>query len=141
MIRAVLDTNILVAALRSRNGASFALLRLVADRRLRPLVTTALFMEYEAVLKRPEQRAVHGFSLAELDMLIAELAALVEPVETHFTWRPQLADPQDELVLECAVNGRANVLVTHNVKHLASGADKFGIRLMKPGELLERVRQ
>jgi putative PIN family toxin of toxin-antitoxin system len=140
MKRVVLDTNVLVAGLRSRNGASFAILRLVADRRLRPLATTALFLEYEAVLKRPQQHLAHGFSAQELDSLIAELAALSEPVETHFLWRPQLVDPQDEMVLECAINGRADALVTHNVGDFVGISDRFSLRVLRPQELLEGLR-
>ena len=139
MKRVVLDTNILVAGLRSREGASFALLRLVALRRVRPLVSTALFLEYEAVLKRPEQSAVHGFSLTDIDQFIAEFAALCEPVDVHFLWRPQLADIQDEMVLEAAINGRADALVTHNVRDFAS-AGTFGVQVQTPAMFLEGMR-
>ncbi|WP_281405496.1 PIN domain-containing protein [Mesorhizobium sp. B2-6-4] len=66
MRRIVLDTNVLTAGLRSRNGASFAILQLIADRQIRPLVTTALFLEYETVLARPEQVAAHGLSAPDL---------------------------------------------------------------------------
>lgn len=135
MKRVVLDTNILAAGLRSRQGASFAVLGHLATGRIRGLVTTALFLEYEAVLKRPEQRAVHGFDLADIDGLLRELAGRMEPVEVRFTWRPQLTDPADELVLEAAVNGRADALVTHNVKDFTASA-RFGVPVLRPHELL-----
>jgi len=138
--RIVLDTNVLTAGLRSRNGASFAVLQLVADRQLRPLVTTALFLEYEAVLSRPEQMAVHGLSVTELDRLLSGFAALAEPVELHFLWRPQLSDPKDEMVLETAVNGRAEALVTHNRRDFVAAADRFNIQVISPAELLEGFR-
>ncbi|MBA1139107.1 putative toxin-antitoxin system toxin component, PIN family [Mesorhizobium neociceri] len=140
MKRIVLDTNVLTAGLRSRNGASFAVLRMVADRQLRPLVTTALFLEYEAVLSRPEQVAVHGLSAMELDRLLSGFAALAEPVELHFLWRPQLGDPKDEMVLETAVNGRAEALVTHNRRDFVAAAARFNIQIMSPAELLEGFR-
>lgn len=140
MKRVVLDTNVLAAGLRSSEGASFAILRLVAERRLRPLVTTALFLEYEDVLSRPEQREANGLSISQLNELMAEFAALVEPVEVHFLWRPQLADPKDEMVLEVAVNGRADALVTHNARDFSMAALRFEIKVLRPRDFLEGTR-
>lgn len=140
MWRVVLDTSVLVAGLRSNAGASFVLLRSIADRQIRPLVTTALFLEYEAVLRRPEHRSVHGLSIADLDRLMAGLAGLAEPVEVHFLWRPQLADPKDEMVFEAAINGRADALVTHNVKDFQGVAKRFDVKVMTPSKFLERLR-
>ena len=108
----VLDTSVVVAAFRSRLGASNALLRLVAERRLVPLATVALFLEYEDVLTRPEQRDAAGLTLEDVERVFAALASAIEPVEVHYAWRPQLDDPDDELVLEAAVNGRADAAVT-----------------------------
>lgn len=104
-----------------------------------PLATPALFLEYEDVLKRPEQREASGLSLAEVNAALTALAALTEPVEVRFTWRPQLADPGDEMVLEAAVNGQADALVTHNLADFALAAPRFGLMLLRPGELLERI--
>lgn len=140
MRRVVLDSNIVVTALRSASGASNAVLREIARGRLTPLVTPALFLEYEAVLKRPEQRLAHGLRIEELDQFLAALASASDPVEVSFRWRPQLSDPQDEMVLEAAVNGRADALVTHNVRDFVNGAARFGLRLMRPGELLRELR-
>lgn len=139
MQRIVLDTNILASGLRSREGASFVLLRLVADRRIRPLVTTTLFLEYEAVLKRPDQQQASGFSVAEIDVFLTEFSALCEAVEVHFLWRPQLADPQDEMVLEAAVNGRADALITHNIRDFRFVAPRFAVKILRPGAFLEGV--
>ncbi len=135
MRRAVLDTNVLTAGLRSRRGASFAVLAHLAEGRFRGLVTTALFLEYEAVLKRNEQRAAHGLDLGQVDGLLRELTAILEPVDVRFTWRPQLSDPSDELVLEAAVNGRADVLVTYNMRDFASAA-RFGVEVLRPTEFI-----
>lgn len=141
MKRVVLDTNVLTAGLRSRRGASFAILTLVAEGRIKSLVTTALFLEYEAVLKRPEQIKAHGFSLERIDRLLASFAALCEPVDVKFRWRPQLTDPKDELVLEAAVNGRAEALVTFNMKDFMPAARRFNLVTLRPAALLEGLEQ
>lgn len=140
MPRVVLDTDIIVTALRSAAGGSNAVLREAAHGRLTPLVTPALFLEYEAVLKRPEQRLAHGLGLRDIDRLLAAFASACEPVEVSFQWRPQLTDPNDEMVLEAAVNGRADALVTHNVRDFAKGAARFGLRVLRPGEFLKELR-
>ena len=89
---------------------------LVAERQLVPLVTTVLFLECEDVLNRPEQRLATDMAMEDVVGFLAALASAAEPVDVHFMWRPQLADPADELVLEAAVNGRASAIVTHNVR-------------------------
>ena len=136
MRRVVVDTSVLVTALRSATSAGNALLRRAAARQLVLLATPALFLEYEDVLKRPEHRLGHRFSLEEIDRFLAALASTIEPVEIHFQWRPQLSDPSDEMVLEAAVNGRAEALVTYNVQHFAAAAARFRLRVARPGELL-----
>lgn len=139
--RVVLDTNIVVAALRSRSGASNAILRLVANRRLIALATPPLFLEYEDVLHRPEQRLSHGLAPEEIDDFLAGFAALIEPVEVHFLWRPQLRDPGDEMVLEAAINGRADALITFDLTDLRPIAGRFRIPAFAPVEFLKKVRR
>ncbi|CCD30055.1 PilT domain-containing protein [Candidatus Glomeribacter gigasporarum BEG34] len=136
MNRIVLDTSVVVTALRSISSAGNAVLRQVAIGRWVPLITSALFLEYEDVLKRPEQRLAVNLRLEEIDQFLAALASSCEPVDVHFQWRPQLRDAKDEMVLETAVNGRADALVTYNVKDFAAAAKRFGLRVLRPGELL-----
>lgn len=140
MRRVVLDTSVIVAALRTRRGAANEVLRGVAVRRLLLLATPPLFLEYEEVLKRPEQRLVHGLALETIDEFLAELAALIEPVEVHFLWRPQVRDPSDEMVFEAAINGRADALVTYNVRHFALASERFKILIFRPAELRREVK-
>lgn len=135
----VLDTTVIVSAFRSRRGASNRLLRLAVEGRIRPLVTTALFLEYEAVLKRPEQRLETGSSLADIDRILAALASLLEPVEIHFRWRPQLADPGDEMVLEAAINGRAEAIVTFDRRGFAGMGDRFRVEVLRPADIVRRL--
>lgn len=140
MYRVVLDTDIVVTALRSAAGGSNAILRAAARGQLKTLVTPALFLEYEAVLKRPEQRLAHGLGLGDVDRFLAALASACEAVDVSFQWRPQLSDPNDEMVLEAAVNGRADALITHNVRDFAAGALRFGVRVLRPGEAFQEIR-
>jgi len=104
-----------------------------------PLVTAALFLEYEAVLKRPEQQLVHGLSIASIDAFLAALASACEPVEVSFQWRPQLHDPDDEMVLEAAVNGQADAIITYNVRDFIAAASRFGLTVKRPGEFLREL--
>jgi putative PIN family toxin of toxin-antitoxin system len=138
-MRIVLDTSVLVAGLRSRCGAGNAGLRLVATRKVTLLATAPLFLEYEDVLKRPEHRLAHGLTLAQIDEFLAELAALIEPIDVHFLWRPQSRDPNDEMVIEAAINGSAEALVTYNVSDFLAAGERFEIEILRPAELLRRV--
>jgi putative PIN family toxin of toxin-antitoxin system len=139
VLRVVLDTSVIVAALRSRIGASNALLAHVARGSVRPLLSTALFLEYEEVLKRPEHRLAMDMTEAEIEGFLAALASASEPVEVSFRWRPQLKDPKDELVLEAAVNGQAEALVTHNLTDFESASQSFGLRVLLPRDLLKEL--
>jgi putative PIN family toxin of toxin-antitoxin system len=136
MIRWVLDTNVLVAALRSRVGASHRLIRLWTEGRFTVLASVPLFLEYEAVLKRPDQVAVHGFREDEIDVLLDLWASLMEPVQLRYLWRPQLSDPADEMVLETAVNGSASAIVTFNVRHFRAAAQQWRIEVLRPADVL-----
>ena len=137
-MRLVLDTNVVVAAFRSRLGASNALLGLVDGRRVTLLCSTALFLEYEAVLSRTRTRAVTGHGLEDVAVIMRALAALCEPVDISFRIRPMLRDADDEMVLEVALNGRADAIVTHNVRDFAS-ARPLGVEIAAPGDILRRL--
>jgi putative PIN family toxin of toxin-antitoxin system len=141
VLKIVLDTSVVVAGLRTRLGAGNAVLRLIAAKKVRLLATPPLFLEYEDVLKRPEHRLVHGLSVDEIDEFLAELAALIEPVDVHFQWRPQTRDPNDEMVLEAAINGQADAVVTYNVSDFAEAQERFGVLVMTPSDLMNRVKR
>lgn len=136
-MKVVLDTSILVAGLRSRQGASYCILQHVAAGEINPLVSTPLFYEYEAVLKRPENQLATGLSLERIDQFLAILASASVGVESHYRWRPQLRDPSDEMVLECVVNAGAASLVTFNAKDFRPTDQTFGYRLLTPGAFLQ----
>jgi putative PIN family toxin of toxin-antitoxin system len=140
MYRVVLDTNILVAGLRSSNGASAELLRQVRLGNLVLAATPPLFLEYEDVLKRPEHLLATGLTAIQIDVFLGALAQLIEPVDLNFRWRPQLTDPDDEMFMEAAINGRVAALVTFNSKHFLEAAAVFGLELWSPRELLRRMK-
>ncbi len=135
--RLILDTNILVAASRNRHGRAFALVQAVRHGQASMCCSPPLFLEYEAVLKRPEQQKVSGWSIQDVDAVLAELASLLEPVNLHYRWRPQLRDPADEMVLEAAVNAAVDALVTYNQRDFLP-ANRFGLLVLTPPEALER---
>lgn len=137
----LLDTNVLVAALTSSQGASHALLQAVASARLRMAASPAVWLEYESVLKRDEIRGLHGFSTDQVDAFLSALAVWVEPVSLHYIWRPQLRDPGDEMVLEAAVNARVDALVTCNVKDFSAVAPRFGLTIHTPAQALSLVKE
>lgn len=140
-MRVVLDTDVLVAALRSDQGASRQLLLAALDRRFVMLVSVPLMLEYEAVLTREEHLAAAGITANDVDTVLDALAAVVEPVRLSFLWRPRLKDAADEMVLETAVNGTADRLVTFNLKHLGEAALEFGVRALRPGKALREIAE
>ena len=140
ILRVVLDTDVLVAALRSDRGASRQLLGAALDGNLKMLASVPLIMEYEAVLTRPEHLAASGLTVREMNHVLDALVKVSIPVHFWFLWRPRLRDPADEMVLETAVNGKADWLVTFNVRHLASAAREFGIRVKLPRDAWKEIR-
>lgn len=99
------------------------------------------FLEYEAVLVRPEQRLATGESEADVSGFLATLASAAQAVELNFLWRPQLRDPGDELILEAAVNGQAEAIVTHKLRDFYPAAGTFGMRVVTPAMLLKGWRE
>lgn len=135
----VLDTNVVVAGLRSPKGASAALLDRAFDRIFTPLVSVALVLEYEALCVHPDQRIASGLEELEVRAFISALCAVAQPVEIRFLWRPQLRDPADEMVLETAINGQADGLVTFNKRDFSNALTRFRIALLSPHEALRRL--
>ena len=136
----MLDTNVVVAAMRSPTGASAALLMAARRSELTMLANVALALEYEATCRLAEHRLAAGLDLNEVGIFIDAVLAMVEPVETHFMWRPQLRDPADEFVLEAAVNGQAAAIVTFNRRDFGAAPAQFGIELLTPAEAIRRIR-
>jgi predicted nucleic acid-binding protein len=134
-----MDTDTIVAGMRSVGGASAELLRMARTGQITLTATAPLCFEYEAVCSRPEHIAAAGFSPGDLQVFLDAVAGMVEPTEVWFLWRPQLRDPGDELVLEAAVNGRADAIATFNRRHFRGAAERFGIDILLPSEAIRRV--
>ena len=137
-LQAVVDTNVVLSALRSRRGASFRLLALLGDPRWRMNVSVALLLQYEAVARR-EAVPLHA-TREDADKFIAYLCAASEHRAIYFSWRPQLPDPDDEFILELAVAAGAGFIVTFNARDFRP-ADRFGIKVVEPREFLRILEQ
>lgn len=129
---AVLDTNILFAALRSRDGASFRILSAVRHGRMRPIVSYPLALEYEATLMRDPP---DGLTRADIGHFLAAIFACSRPVDIYYRWRPTLTDPGDDMVLEAAIAGGCRWIVTHNLRDFLP-VKKHGITPLLPRHFL-----
>jgi putative PIN family toxin of toxin-antitoxin system len=140
-VRLVLDTSVLVAATRSDAGASRQLLMAALKGRFELLLSVPLALEYEAVLKRPEQLAVSRATTQDIDKLLDALIAISRPVHRALFWRPLPRDADDEMVLEAALSGDADLLVTFNKRDFQPIASNLGIGLAAPREALKRIKE
>lgn len=137
----ILDTNIFVAATRNRNGASFRLLELLPLNIYSYLLSVPLFLEYESVLKREEQLQISQLTLQDIDILLDMIAAHAKIVsKINYLWRPQLPDPKDDMVLELAINGNAESIVTFNQKDFSGVESLFNLRVITPGQFLKQLQ-
>jgi predicted nucleic acid-binding protein len=132
----VLDTNVLVAGARSRDGASFQLLSRIGTGAFDLAVSVPLVLEYEGALKRDPSAT--GLSDGEVQDFIDYICSVAIRQEIFYLWRPALRDSGDDLVLEVAVAANCDAIVTHNVRDFA-GIIRFGLELLTPGEFLQRI--
>ena len=136
-VRFVLDTAVLVAAIRSDAGASRQLLRLGLLGSYSMLVSVPLIIEYEAVMTRLEHLTAARLTEADVGNLLDAILSVAEPVQLDFLWRPALRDPNDDMVLEAAINGHADRLVTFNVKDFGGAAEQFGVVACPPRDAIK----
>ena len=136
-MRVVLDTSVLVAAARSRRGASNALLELLPCEEFSPTVSVSAFIEYRDALLRPENllhRTAH-----QADAFLDFLLSVSHLQKIHFLWRPALPDPDDDLFLELAVAARCGYIITHNIRDF-HGAEKWGVSATTPADFLRKIK-
>ena len=136
----MLDTGVLVAAVRSGRGASRQMLVAGLNGRCSLLISVPLMIEYQAVLVRQEHLDAARLSVVEIGELLAAIASVAVPVRLAYLWRPMLRDPDDEMVLETAVNGGADYLCTLNMRDFAP-ASRFGIEVVNPGRAWSLVEK
>ena len=139
-MRLVVDTDVIVAALRSPTGASAALLVCLLERQVTMLLSVPLAFEYEATCMRAEHVLAAKANEEEIENLIEAIFDIIEPVEIHYQWRPQRSDAGDEMVLEAAVNGRTDAIVTFSRKDYGDALVRFGIEVISPADALKRIR-
>lgn len=140
-MRLVLDTDVMVAAFRSPAGASRQILIAALDERCTLLASTALWLEYEAVLTRPVHLTAARLNEKEVRDALSALTEVIEPVTVRYRWRPSLPDANDEMVLEAAVNGRADLLVTFNRGDFAAAIGRFRPNVALPAEAWRQIRR
>jgi predicted nucleic acid-binding protein len=136
----VLDTDVLVAAVRSRLGASWQLVDGALAGEFALLVSVPLVLEYEAVLTRLEHISASGLGTDDMLSLINALVAVGRHVHNSFLWRPLLPDPADDMVFETAMNGGADALVTFNQRHFEKASQYFNCAILTPSAALRLVR-
>jgi predicted nucleic acid-binding protein len=104
------------------------------------LMSVPLAIEYEAVCRRPEHRVAAELTVREVGIFLDAILAMGNLVKVHFLWRPQLRDPNDEMVLEAAVNGGADALVTFNMRDYGDTPARFGVALLLPRDTIGRIK-
>ncbi len=132
----VLDTNVLLSGLKSRNGLSFKLLERVLTNDVRLAISTPLILEYESTLKKV---LVPGtLSLNDVDTLLDSICSMGVQARIYYLWRPYLKDPYDDHILELAVAAGSKYIVTYNRKDF-QGIERFGIQILEPREILRLI--
>jgi len=137
----VADTAVMVAAIRSDTEASRHLRVAGLARRFTMLASVPLLIEYQAVMTRQEHLAASRLSVGDLEDLLDAVAAVSEPVRLDFLWRPVLSDADDDMVLETAMNGRADAIVTFNRRHFSSVTKQFGVGVLSPAETVKQLEK
>jgi putative PIN family toxin of toxin-antitoxin system len=140
-MRLVVDTAVMVAAIRSDTGASRYLLVAGLEARFTMLASVPLLIEYQAVMSRREHLTASRLSATDLEALLDAVAAVAEPVLLDFLWRPALPDPDDDMVLETGVNGQADAIVTFNRRHFVMVTKQFGLDVLSPADAIKRLER
>jgi putative PIN family toxin of toxin-antitoxin system len=134
--RVVLDTNVLVSALRSHKGASFKVVSLIGKGLFHLSISVPLVLEYESAAKRISKLV--GLKYTDIDDIVDYICKVAEHRDIYYLWRPFLKDPKDDMVLEVAVESESDYIVTHNVRDFAA-IEQFGLETVTPRQLLESI--
>lgn len=134
--RIVIDTNVIVSALKSRNGFSFNLLSIIDDTRFKICISVPLIFEYEDAIKRGKPKI--KLSKAEIEAVIDYVCSIAEKRKIFYLWRPYLKDPKDDMVLELAVESECDYIISFNKKDFI-GVEKFSLEVITPKEFLKMI--
>ena len=137
-MRMTLDTSVLVAAARSRNGASFKLVSMLPTPEIEIALTVPLYTEWQAVMTRPENLPP-GATAEDARAFLRYLASIAHLQEVHFLWRPFSRDPDDDMIVECAVSSGCEYIVTHNAKDFRR-VEELNVQVIAPADLLNLLR-
>jgi putative PIN family toxin of toxin-antitoxin system len=133
----VIDTNVILSALRSTKGASFKLLSIIDENKFEFSLSVPLFIEYESVAKRNPEKL--GLSISDIEDILNYLAEISSKREIYFLWRPFLKDPKDDLVLEVAIESESDFIISNNKKDFRN-INKFGLKVLTPLEFLKLIQ-
>ena len=135
-MKVVIDTNVLFTALKSKQGASYKLISLLPSKRFSIAISAPLIIEYEDVLRRG--KLPDSLTEKYVTDFIDFICRVGDQQEIFFLWRPFLPDPSDDLVLEVAIAGDCDAIITYNKRHFKNIA-KFGLRVLNPKEFLAEI--
>jgi putative PIN family toxin of toxin-antitoxin system len=135
-VKIVIDTNVLLSALKSRNGFSFKLLSMIDDQRFEIKISIPLVLEYEDVLKRDGKKL--GLNYNDIEVIIDYLCSVGNKRKIFYLWRPFLKDPKDDMILELAVEAECEYIITFNKKDFKN-IDQFNIKAITPKEFMEII--
>jgi len=133
-MRVIIDTNVVLSALRSLNGASNKLMTLLGTDKFIPCISIGLILEYEDVLSR----RIHNLNKTQVKQFLDYICLVSEHTKIHFLWRPTLKDPSDDMLLELAVAASASYIITYNIVDFRE-AKKFNIEIIKPKDFLNLI--
>ena len=134
--RIVIDTNVMVAALKSKRGASYKLLSIIDQDKFQISISVPLIIEYEYALKRTNLNIL--LTESEIDDILDYICQIADKREIFYLWRPYLKDPKDDMVLELAVESESDYIITYNQKDF-QGVSKFGIKTLTPKAFLKKI--
>ena len=137
----VIDTNVWISALISQDGISREIIRLALLDKISPQISTTLFLEYEAVMKREKIRNLCSLNIQEQEELFQAFLSTCKWNEIFYLWRPNLDDEGDDFLVELAVASNTKIIITDNKKDLESGELHFNFEVLNPQEFLERYNK
>jgi putative PIN family toxin of toxin-antitoxin system len=132
----VIDTNVIVSALKSKNGFSFKLLSIIDDERFKVFISVPVILEYEDAINRDKTQI--KLNKSDIEAVLDYICLISEERKIFYLWRPFLSDPKDDMFLELAVESESDFIITFNKKDF-KGSEKFGIKTLTPQEFLKRI--